>query len=75
MQTHSRSASLYGLVGLVGLLLAVPILGLTLVGVVLAGPTGLGFALPLACFVLGNLLGWIGVRRLYLRERRNVDRP
>jgi hypothetical protein len=43
--------------------------------VLLAGPTGLGLALPLACFVLGNLLGWIGVRRLYLRERRNVERP
>ncbi|HEX5240779.1 MAG TPA: hypothetical protein VFW20_07270 [Candidatus Limnocylindrales bacterium] len=75
MQTHSRSASLVGLVGLVGLVLAIPILGLTLAGLILAGPTGIGPLLPIGCFALGNVLGWEGVRRLYRRERRNVDNP
>jgi uncharacterized membrane protein YdjX (TVP38/TMEM64 family) len=74
MQAHSRSASLYGLVSLVGVVLGVPIIALSLAGLLLAGPTGLGAVLPIGGFAIGNLIGWFGVRALYRRERRSIDR-
>ncbi len=59
-----------GIVLQVGIILAVPILGLSILGLVidrLLGTSPLALILLLAA---GNVIGWAGVRRLYLRERR-----
>jgi hypothetical protein len=67
-------APIIGLVLMVGAILSVPILGLTLASLVVAQRYETGPLVPVAGFVLGNLIGWAGVRWLYLRERRQFNR-
>lgn len=75
MDTVPRFAPLAGLVAAAGLILAVPILGLTLTGVILDTAFKSGPVLAIASFALGNIIGWLGIRWLYLRERRRFARP
>ena len=75
METVPRFAPLAGLVAAAGLILAVPILGLTLAGVILDHAFGTGPVLSIGSFIVGNIIGWFGIRWLYLRERRRFARP
>jgi hypothetical protein len=59
---------------MVGVLLSVPILGFTIAAIVVAQRLGTGPLVPVAGFLLGNVIGWLGVRWLYLRERRQFNR-
>jgi hypothetical protein len=59
---------------MVGAILSVPIIGLTLASLVVANWYETGPLLPVVGFLLGNLIGWLGVRWLYLRERRQFNR-
>ncbi len=74
MENVPSRAPIIGLVLVVGAILSVPILGLTLASLVVARWYETGPLVPVAGFLLGNLIGWAGVRWLYLRERRRVDR-
>ena len=75
MNNVPRRAPLIVLVAMVGALLSVPILGLTLGGLIAARLFGAGPEVPVIAFVVGNVLGWAGVRWLYHRERRRFARP
>jgi uncharacterized membrane protein len=67
-------APILGLVLATFVILAVPILGLTLISIAAAQALGTGPLVPLLGFVIGNVIGWLGVRWLYVRERRRFDR-
>ena len=74
MDSASRPVPIMGLVLIVGAILAAPILGMSIVGLVLDTWLGTGPILFIGSFVLGNLIAWTGVRLLYLRERRRFAR-
>lgn len=74
MENVPSRAPIVGLVLMVGAILSVPILGLTLAGLVVAKWLEMGPLVPLIGFLLGNVIGWAGVRWLYLRERRQFNR-
>lgn len=74
MENVPSRAPIIGLVLMVGAILSVPILGLTLAGLVVAKWLETGPLVPIVGFLLGNLIGWAGVRWLYLRERRQFNR-
>jgi uncharacterized membrane protein len=74
MDNVPSRAPIIGLVLMVGALLSVPILGLTLAALVVAQRFETGPLVPVVGFLLGNLIGWLAVRWLYLRERRRFDR-
>jgi hypothetical protein len=74
MDNVPSRAPIIGLVLMVGALLSVPILGLTIASLVVAQRFETGPLVPVVGFALGNLIGWLAVRWLYLRERRRFDR-
>jgi hypothetical protein len=74
MDNVPSRAPIIGLVLMVGAILSVPIIGLTLASLVVANWYETGPLLPVVGFLLGNLIGWLGVRWLYLRERRQFNR-
>jgi hypothetical protein len=74
MDNVPSRAPIIGLVLAVGAILSVPILGLTLAALVAARVYETGPLVPVVGFLLGNLIGWLGVRWLYLHERRRFDR-
>lgn len=75
MENYPRRGPIIGLVLMVGVILSVPILGLTIAGVIAAQWFGMGPGVPIVAFIIGNAIGWLGVRWLYLRERRRFARP
>jgi hypothetical protein len=75
MENVPRRGPIIGLVLMVGFLLSVPILGLTIAGLIAAQWFATGPAVPIIAFIVGNVIGWLGVRWLYLRERRRFARP
>jgi hypothetical protein len=74
MEHVPSRAPIIGLVLMVGVLLSVPILGFTIAAIVVAQRLETGPLVPAAGFLLGNVIGWLGVRWLYLRERRQFNR-
>lgn len=74
MDNYPSRAPIVGLVLMVGAILSVPILGLTVASIVIAQRFETGPLLPVVGFAFGNLIGWLGVRWLYLRERRHFNR-
>ena len=74
MENIPSRAPIVGLVLMVGAILSVPIVGLTLAALVVARAYDTGPLVPVVGFLLGNVIGWVGVRWLYLRERRQFDR-
>jgi hypothetical protein len=74
MENAPSRAPIIGLVLVVGAILSVPIVGLTVAALVAARLFDTGPLVPVVGFVIGNLIGWGGVRWLYLRERRRFDR-
>ena len=74
MDNYPSRAPIVGLVLMVGAILSVPILGLTIAAIVVAQRFETGPLLPVAGFIVGNVVGWLGVRWLYLRERRQFNR-
>jgi hypothetical protein len=74
MEHVPSRAPIIGLVLMVGVLLSVPILGFTIAAIVVAQRLETGPLVPVAGFLLGNVIGWLGVRWLYLRERRQFNR-
>jgi uncharacterized BrkB/YihY/UPF0761 family membrane protein len=74
MDNVPSRAPIIGLVLVVGVILSVPIVGLTIASLVAARWLETGPLVPIAGFLVGNVIGWLGVRWLYLRERRRFDR-
>jgi uncharacterized BrkB/YihY/UPF0761 family membrane protein len=74
MDNVPSRAPIIGLVLVVGVILSVPIVGLTIASLVAARWLEAGPLVPIAGFLVGNVIGWLGVRWLYLRERRRFDR-
>jgi uncharacterized membrane protein len=74
MDNAPSRAPLVGLVLITFVILAVPIVGLTLISIAAAQTFSTGPLVPLLGFLIGNVIGWLGVRWLYVRERRRFNR-